>query len=217
MRSLLLLSLLLCLGQLLWPVQVLASPGHLTNLAASVDGAFVAVPQSVLDSLTGGCVSNCDGDDDDDGGSGGDDPGYPSPVGSPYWEASGRRLISRPDVYGSLVWERINSTNQEWGPFDVKYQFKEEFNWSIGGSVPSSVVRGDLGSSRLINREESMRLYIPAKTKYKLYVAYPYERWEYSYSQYQDYDDGTRDRVGSGTATAYDQWTRTNLVDSPVP
>lgn len=201
----LLVATLLLVGQLAWPLQMV--------VAGSQAAQFVPLSVGELSSITGGCTSDCDGDSGGGGGGGGRTP---DEVGSPYWEFSHRSLISRPDVPDDLIWHRQNSTYREIGPYTVSYQSHNQFNWSIGGSVPSGVVRADLGSSYSRSYTETVSFTIPPRTYLKYYVAYPYERWRYYYKEWQDYDDNSRDQVGSGTATTYKKWTRTNLVSGSV-
>ena len=210
LRSSLLVAVLLLVSQLLWPLAAFAS--------ASAQPTFTPLSASELGSVLGGCWSNCDGDD---GGSSGsdeeeeDDP-EPTKVGSPYWSYAYRSLIERPNVAGDLVWHRINSTDSPWGPFEVSYEHREKYNWSVGASVPRSIVSAQLGGAYETLRTESVSFTIPARTYYKFFVAYPYERWRYYYKEYQDYSDGTRQVLDSGSATVYDMWTKTNLVQGPV-
>lgn len=206
--SVLLTALVLVLSQLLWPVTVSA--------ASALAPELVPLSQSDLAAITGGCFSNCDGDSDSGDGGGGGGGRTPDEVGSPYWEYTSRTLISRVRPPGDLVWHKINSTYRDLGPFTVSYTHREAFNWSVGGGIPSGVVRANLGSSYDRTRTETASYTIPPRTAYKLFVAYPTERWRYYYSKYQDYDDNSRDKVGSGSATTNKQSTLTNVVDSPV-
>lgn len=209
-RTALLVALLLLVSQLLWPLTSLAAPAS--------DAALIPITGAELVTVLGGCWSDCDGDD---GGSSGseeeeEEDAQPTKVGSPYWSYAYRTLIERPDVAGDLIWQRINSTDSPWGPFEVSYQYREKFNWSVGASVPRSIVSAQLGSSYETSRTETVSFTIPAKTYYKFFVAYPYERWRYYYKEYQDYSDGTRAVLDTGSATVYDLWTRTNLVQGLV-
>lgn len=201
-------ALLLLVAQLIWPLAALARPAARPGL--------VPIAGAELLTVLGGCISNCDGDDDSSGSDEEQDDPDPTRVGYQYWEYDYRNLISRPDVAGDLVWHRINSSDSPWGPFEVSYQHRETFNWSVGASVPRSLVSAQLGSGYERVRTASVSFTIPAKTYYKLFVAYPYERWRYYYKEYQDYSDGSRKVVDSGSATVYDQWTKTNLVQGRV-
>ncbi|MEX2534056.1 MAG: hypothetical protein WD273_00530 [Trueperaceae bacterium] len=198
----LLVSAFLLSSQLLWPLVALTQP------ISAPAPALELVGEAELASVFGGCLSGCSGDD----GSSDDEEREPRKTGYPYWEYAYRALIARPSVAGDLIWHRVNSTNQDWGPFEVSYRHLESFNWSLSGSVPKSTVQAQLGGARETVRTLSERFTIPPRTYYKFFVAYPYERWRYYYRRYQDYSDNSRDVIASGTATVYDQWTKTTLV-----
>jgi hypothetical protein len=197
----LVVAALLLAAELLWPL------GAFAHLATSPGPVPLAAAE--LQEVTGGCLYNCGGDDDSDSGS---SSSSPSKTGSPYWEYAYRTLISRPSVAGDLIWHRVNDTDQYWGPFDVTYRYHRTFNWSLGGSVPRSFVQAHIGGAYETSKTLVERFTIPPRTYYKFFVAYPYERWRYYYRRYQDYSDDSRDVVGKGDATVYDQWTKTTLV-----
>lgn len=201
----LLVATLLLLGQLVWPLYAVAT--------SSQGATFVPLTATELTSITGGCISDCDGDSGGGGGGGGRTP---DEVGSPYWEYSHRTLISRPDIPFDLIWHRSNSTNREIGPYTISYQVRRQLHWSVGGSVPSGVVRADLGSSYDTSYTENVEFTLPPRSYLKYYIAYPYERWRYYYKKWQDYDDNSRDQIGSGTATTYKKWTRTNVDEGSL-
>jgi hypothetical protein len=193
-------------AQLLWPL----AAGRPALPAA----AFVPLAQAELTTVTGGCLSGCTSSSGSS--SSGSTSSSPTKTGSPYWEFAYRSLISRPLVAGNLIWHRVNDTDQSWGPFDVTYHYRETFDWSLGGSVPSSFVQAHIGGEYEVNRTLVERFTIPPRTYYKFFVAYPYERWRYYYRKYQDYSDNTRKVVSSGDATVYDQWTKSTLVQGRV-
>ena len=203
--SKLLVALLLLAAQLIWPLVALAWPATVP--------AFAPIEGAELVTVLGGWCTSCDDDDSSDEE---EEDSEPTATGSAYWEYAHRSLISRPDVAGDLIWHRVNSTDSPWGPFEVTYQHKEKFNWSVSASVPRSIVSAQLGGAYEVLRTLTEQFTIPARTYYKFFVAYPYERWRYYYKKYQDYSDGSRTVLDSGSATVYDQWTKTNLVQGPV-
>jgi hypothetical protein len=195
-------------AQLLWPLAAGRQAGPVPD--------FVPLGQAELAAVTGGCLSGCTSSTSGSSSSGSTSSSSPTKTGSPYWEFAYRSLISRPQVAGNLIWYRVNDTEQSWGPFDVTYQYRETFDWSLGGSVPSSFVQAHIGGGYEVNRTLVERFTIPPRTYYKFFVAYPYERWRYYYRKYQDYSDNTRKVVSSGDATVYDQWTKSTLVEGRV-
>ena len=203
-----LFAMLLLVAELIWPLGALAAP--------ALQPELVPITGAELLSVLGGCWSNCDGEDDSSGSDEEEEDPEPTRVGSPYWSYAYRTLIERPQVAGDLVWHRLNSTDSPWGPFEVTYQHREKHNWSVGASVPRSIVSAQLGGEYETTRTASVSFTIPPMTYYKFFVAYPYERWRYYYKEYQDYSDGTRVVLDSGSATVYDLWTKTHLVDGPV-
>lgn len=179
---------------------------------AALSGGPAVVPDEVLHAVTGGVCTNCP--PPDKGGSGG---GGRSPVetGSPYWELTSTTRTSYTDPGGALVYQ---TQNQSRAPLNVEFTFtrRESYSWSGGGGVPGNILTASLGRAYDNTSQVRFSTSVPARSKLKFYTSNPTSRYSHSFTQYQDWSDGTRQALRSGSASSSQLSTKETLIIDPL-
>lgn len=176
--------------------------------AAAAPAGPVEVPTSLLATLTGGVCSNCSTDPDPD-------PEPPRRVGSAYWEHTDSRQVSFTRPGGQLVFQHNNRThlNQR---HTFQYTQRESFNWSVSGGIPANIVRGSIGRTYDNTSTVTAEVTVPARYSYKRYVTYPTTRYHYTFTRWQDWSDGSRERLSTGTVAASKVHTEETSILNPL-
>ena len=171
------------------------------SLAAASDGPSV-VPAETLHAVTGGVCTSCSSSDSKSsaGGGGGGGGRSPEKQGQPYWELTSTRLLSHTDPGGSLVYQTQNRSSK---PVNVEFTFtrREAFSWSGGGGVPANILTASFGRQYETTNRVNLSTSVPARSQLKFYTSNPTSRYSHSFSRYQDWTDGSRQLLSSGSAT----------------
>lgn len=197
----LLFAAILLLGQL--PVAALAAsvqPAGPTLLSAEIQ-----------QSVTGGVCSTCNDDPDPPG----NPPAPPSTVGSPYWEHTNTTRIAHTQTPGNLVFHYNNHSTVP-VTRTVSYTKREALSWQVGGGIPAGVIRAQIGATYENVTTESHAVVIPGRISYKVYIGYDTIRNHNRFTRWQDYSDGSRSAVGSGTVPSSHLSTRYGAVTNPL-
>ncbi len=130
-----------------------------------------------------------------------DPPPPPRKVGSPYWELTSTRQISYSNPGGTLIQQHNNHSNQA---VTISYSYTERnaYSWSGGAGIPGGILNASLGSSYDRSVTQTTSALVPARTVFKHFIAHPTTRYEHGFTRWQDWSDGSRQGVGSGSATS---------------
>ena len=195
-----LLAAVLLLGQI--PFAAFAAPA---NAAGPV-----ALSQELQAAVTGGACSSCH-----------NDPHPPPPaeppsrLGSPYWELTTSTQIARTEAPGNAVLHYNNYSGQSIHR-TVTYTSRDIFSWQVGGGVPRGIITASLGASYENVKTESEQVTIPPRTSYKYYVGYTTTRSRNDFTRWQDWTDGSRQRVNSGSVPSSHITTRNGVQMNPL-
>lgn len=155
----------------------------------------------------GTCSSSCD--DGGSGGSGGDDD-EPDKVGQPYW-VEARRVLRSSD--GSAAELQDYVANRSDSPvehtFSYRYRVVRDVGFS-GGYASFFTVKIGGETDRTWTR--SLKKVLQPWQVGKIYTSLQTDRYTTYGERYQDYDDGSRQRVGRDSGPYTHAWTRTSYV-----
>lgn len=186
------------------------------SFAAAAPEGPAAVSPDVLHSVTGGVCTNCPPSNDTGAGGGGGGGGRaPTEKGSPYWELTSTRLTSQTNPGGTLVYQTQNRSNSK---VAIQFTFtrRESYNWSGGAGIPGNVLTASLGKTYDNTSQVRLNTSLPAQSRLKFYTSHPTSRYSHSFTQYQDWSDGSRQALRSGSASSSQLSTNESLVVNPL-
>lgn len=165
----------------------------LAAFAAPAQNGPTLVPEEILHQISGGGCTSCHSAPEEP------EPEHPERLGRAYWEHTSTRRVGYSEPAAHVDYEFINSTSRA-----ITRTFSitkvESFNWSIGAGVPNSVVSASLGRSFNNTFSDSVTVTIMPNVRYQHLTSYPTSRYHYTFTRYQDWTDGTREVLATGTA-----------------
>lgn len=170
----------------------------LTALAGPLSGGISEVSTELLLTVTGGACTSCHNDSHPPPNR---PPDAPRPIGNTYWELTRTQQIqtSHPGYHIGYSY-RNNSAY----PFEVTYSVsqRQAFSWSITAGVPSSVVSATLGRSYDTTTTRTIYGVVGPRMRLIHYVSHPTDRYQHTYTRFQDWSDGSREVIDTGSAAS---------------
>lgn len=197
----LLFAVILLLGQL--PVSAFA--------ASAQPAGPMPLSAELQESTTGGVCTTCNSNPKPPS----NPPPPPTTVGSPYWELTRSRQVSHTQGPGNLVFQYNNHGSS---PITrtVSYTRREALSWQASGGVPAGIIRAQIGATYEHVSTESHSVVIPGRISYKVYVGYNTTRNHNEFTRWQDYSDGSRTAVRTGSVPSSHLSTRYGAVTNPL-
>lgn len=170
----------------------------LAALAGAAPAGISVAGTELLLSVSGGGCTSCHNDSHPPPNR---PPEAPRPVGNTYWELTRTQKVNTSHPGYQIVYSYRNVTPHV---RQVNFSMSERhaFNWSITAGVPSSVVTASLGRSYDTTTTRTVTGAVTPGMRYIHYLAHPTERYQHSFTRYQDWSDGSREVIDSGSAAS---------------
>lgn len=200
---------------LLMLASALAAHGHV-QAPSTTDAQPSLAPLALAEQLSvrgGGCIAGCDDGDTGGGGSSGGRDGS-DPVGSAYWEQSGRTLLSRGHS-GTNLGSKFNNYSDTSVTKTFSYTRRTVRSVEFSGGW-ASAFKAKIGGEIDQSTTDSVRYSIPPWHTGKLYYKHWTERYTVYGTRYQDYSDGSREVLARDDGPYRSTFTETSYVSSSL-